>query len=755
MAGDRTAPLGARYGGAARRAARVTVAAGTGFYLFLYGFGSATAATYALFTAVSLAALAHIPGTGRQRAALMLRVAPWCWLLVALGTFLAVRTWSAVAGMLVIGFALAFVAVGGPRAAGAAPGLQLLYILPSFPPYDPGSLGERLGGATVGLVLIAVAEAFLFPDPPPVPYRARAAGAVRLAGVCAGRLAEPPYALDAREAREALEAGAALRPSRVAEADRPAGPGVRDRALSHTGLATRTLLNRLALLPAPPAGREPSAPVRAALAAVARGAAEAAEALEAGADGGVAKRGAVGGGAGGAREDLARARAELVAAARPGLPAAELRRHAAVLEVADAGLAVWTASRIAVEGRAGAAVAAPGRFWYARLPAWRLWWHRLLGHAGRRSVFFQNAVRISLALAAARLVAGVDSLPHGFWALLATLTLTRTTVAETRVTVRRALTGTLVGAVVAALLITVVGTHTDVYAAALPVLMMVAFTVGPVRGIGWAQGGFTVVIAFVFAQLAPATWQLAELRLLEVLTGSAIGAVFGLLAWPRGAHEEMRRSAAVLLRVAAETVVATAAAVAAGGRREPRSTAPGHRSFQHALIMAESAFAQYLSEPRSLASGAAAGAGAPPHMAGAPAEPDWQAALMLGHHTLWGSDRLLLPPPAADGGPPVPVVAPPLERSAAAELLRLGDHVAGRMLLVSASLDPRGDTPPAALPPPDPAVGDAGPGPAGAAPAYYSAVAWYAALLTDLARIGPAGDSSAADGRSAEPARGP
>ncbi|MCZ0984854.1 hypothetical protein O1M54_02460 [Streptomyces diastatochromogenes] len=35
--------------------------------------------------------------------------------------------------MFVVGFALAFSAIGGPRPAGAAPGLQLLYILPSFP----------------------------------------------------------------------------------------------------------------------------------------------------------------------------------------------------------------------------------------------------------------------------------------------------------------------------------------------------------------------------------------------------------------------------------------------------------------------------------------------------------------------------------------------------------------------------------------------------------------------------------------------
>ncbi|HEY9375167.1 MAG TPA: FUSC family protein, partial [Streptomyces sp.] len=175
------ASVPAAYRAAARKAARVTAAAGGGFYLFLYGVDSPTAATYALFGAVALGGLSRIPGTGRQRAAMMLRVTPWCWALITLGTFLAVRTWSAVVGMLIVGFALAFLAVCGPRPAGAAPGLQLLYIMPCFPPYDPGSLDERLGGATVGIGLLILAEAFLFPEPPPLSYGARVAAAAGLA----------------------------------------------------------------------------------------------------------------------------------------------------------------------------------------------------------------------------------------------------------------------------------------------------------------------------------------------------------------------------------------------------------------------------------------------------------------------------------------------------------------------------------------------------------------------------------------------
>ncbi|RSS62695.1 FUSC family protein [Streptomyces sp. WAC06614] len=704
------------YAAAARRSLRVTLAAGAGFYLFLYGFGSTTAATYALFGAVSLAGLSRIPGTGQQRAATLVRVLPVGWLLIVAGTFLAVRTWSAVVGMLVIGFVLAFVAVSGPRPAGAAPGLQLLYILPCFPPYDPGSLDERLLGATVGILLLVLAEYFLFRDPPTLPYEelvARAAGTARR---CVRELTTAPYRLTGPTRQEAGAAAVGLRPMSVAEAERPAGPGVRERALAQTGLGTRTLLARLTQLNAAPPVRGPAperpGPDLDVLRAVERTAAETAARLRRTTN------------AREAQQDLLRARTALAATRdEPPDRVPLLRRDAAVLEIADAALAMSTAADLFVRGRAAVPDPPPARFWYARTSAPQLWWRRLAGHAERRSVYFQNAVRISLALAAARLVAGLDTLPHGFWAMLATLTLTRTTVRETRTTIRVALTGTLVGALVTAGLLALVSTHTTVYALALLPVMLVTFTLGPVKGVGWAQALFTLTVALVFAQLAHATWQLAELRLLDVLIGSAIGAVFGLLAWPRGGQDELRRSAAVLLRGAAEIVVATAESIAVGGQRRTQGP-PGNRSLQHALILTESAYAQFQSEPAEPAEGPGAERDRPVI--------DWQAVVMAGHHTLWGSDRLLAPRP---GG----AAAPALGAAAAAAVTRLGDRVAGRMLLVSAALDPGGDTPEAPVPLRDPTFDGFEAEPDGAPRLYYATAMWLDSLMTDLERISAAG----------------
>lgn len=715
VAGVRGGGLPRAYVVSGRDAVRVTLAAAGGFYLFRYGLDRPVAATYALFGAVALGGLSKIPGNGRQRAATVLRVLPVTWVLVVVGTYLSVRTWSAVVGMLVVGFALAFSAVGGPRVAGAAPGLQLFYILPSFPPYAPATLGDRLAGTTVGLALLVAAETLLFREPGPAPYRERAAAASRTAARFASLLAAPPYTLSDHDLREGRENGEALRSLNVPDAERPAGPGIHERALSHTGMAVRALLNRLALLHVTPE-RPPIPVAEDVLHAVAAVAAASAHCLSSGASPTAAHAELIA-----ARERLATLGPE-PALVGEGATVTErspavMRQQAAVLEVAEAGLALVVASDVAAHGRKAALKQPTSAFWYARARPPVLWWHRVQGHAERKSVFFQNAVRLSLALTAARLVAGVDTLPHGFWAMLATLTLTRTTMDETRSTIRRALTGTLLGALVTAGILTLVGSHTVVYAVVLPAVALIAFTVGPVKGVGWAQALFTVLVALVFAQLAPTTWRLAEFRALDVLVGSAIGAVVGLLAWPRGAHDELRGATAELMRRAAEIVVATSASVAAGATAAVSPAAPGRNSLHHELILAESAYAQFQSEPTFF--GGSRGRPLP--------SVDWQVTLIAVHHTLRGS-TLLLEPPTADVGP-----------AAARSIAALGDRVAGRMLQVSAALDPSGDIPNAPVPLIDARLADLTAQPPGAPLLYYATESWLASLMTDLTRVAHGG----------------
>ncbi|MEU8754694.1 FUSC family protein [Streptomyces chartreusis] len=626
------------------RSVRVTLAASLGFYTFVYGLDEPVLALYALFGPISLGLLSPIPGSGRQRAEVMMKALPVGLGLVTLGTVLAVHTWAAVLGMLVVGFLLAFAAIAGPRPAGAAPGLQLFYILACFPPYEPDTLGLRLAGLTFGVVALVLCELFLLPTPPEPTYRAALAQALATArDTITGDNALSP--------EELREAGARLRLSNTSPAQRPAGPGRAARGLAQAGSAARRLLEQLAHLTemgelrelvrsgarndsvrkSGMGGRDTA--LRTLLPRVVSLLDDTAAALRTGraAPGPQRMDEAI--------DDFQRIRARQAAGPADEVPPAEvLRRQAALLAVAESVRALEISVRVGLDGRRTAPIEPTELFWYTHAATAQLWLRRITGNISLRSVQFHNALRIAVALAAARLVAGSLDLTHGFWVLLAVLTLSRTTVGEAWTAIRQAVTGNLVGAVVAGALLTGLARHTEAYAAILAPAMLIAFALGPLLGIAWAQGLFTLVVATAFAQIAPASWRLAEARIVDVVTGSAIGLLCGMLAWPAGARAEVRRTMAGLLYECGPLIKGTVgmlAAVPAGSVPAPASLPALHR-----LRLAESAYAQFRSEPGSDA-----------HV-----RADWHAVLLTAHHILLGAQWLprfdlptnALPPDAGD-----------------------------------------------------------------------------------------------------------
>lgn len=605
-----------------RRAARVTLIACLLFYGCRYGLGDATLATYALFGTIALGVLAQVPGPPAARARTLLLALPAVWLLVTAGTLLAGNTWFAVVGMLVVGFAVSFSGVGGPRLVGLANGLQLFYILPCFPPYAPDTVLARLTGATLGVLALALAEVTLWPDPAPVHYPRRLAAAVdRLAVFLDGLAdafgggADPRRLADTRAALDAEAEG--VRPSRLPATARPASAGRRDRALRHAGAVLRFATQQShRLLPAAEAGVVD--PDTATLLRAVAGTAHAAGRT-------------LSGGAPPVDVDGVGRAADVFDAERAARHAAEVRHDARLARMrADAvalGLADGVRS-LAVTARVATGHSAPrdtqpgegpGPFWYAHRSTPWLWWRQFALHLTPRSVYFQQALRVAAALAVARLVAGAFDLAHGFWVLLATLTLMRTSAADTRTTLGPALVGTLAGAVAAAGLTAVVH-HPVAYQAALPVSMVVGFGLGPLLGLAWSQGLFTVVVTLVFAQLSPPNWQLAELRFVNVLIGGVVGALIGLLAWPRGGAGELRRAVATCFDTGTGAVEETIAILC--GMGEPRDAI---RPARRALLLAETSYAQYQSERRNAQM----------------ARIDWQATLIAALEMVRGGDALL------------------------------------------------------------------------------------------------------------------
>ncbi len=364
-----------------RRSIQVTCSASIGFYTFLYGLQQPVAALYALFTPIALGLLSTIPGTGRQQAWITLRTLPFGVVFVALGTALAVSTAAAVAGMLIAGFLLSFTVVAGPRTAGPAPGLQLLDILACFPPYAPQTLGARLTGAAVGVVLLSLCQVFVLSGPPATSYRIVLADALETA---AAAVVDPARVSVAR-LRDLSEGMCA----EASPGQRPTGPALGTgpwHRREPRSAGSWTSWRRGARHPctgATPRTDRSSAALRE---RVARTCEDTGAALRAG-----------------ERPPTADALDKAIRQFQAERSAVRLtghrrghRRPAATGGGADTG-------RVDVDRGDGRGLAAGRRtsplrprelFWYADLPTAELWARRIVGNATHRSVWFQNAVRL-------------------------------------------------------------------------------------------------------------------------------------------------------------------------------------------------------------------------------------------------------------------------------------------------------------------------------------------------------------------------
>lgn len=532
---------------AIRRAGRVTIVASSVFSAFSYLIGDRDMATYGIFSAVAMGFLAQLPGPARRQSATLLRALPAAVLLVTAGTLLAGSVWAATVSVLVVGFAIAFARAGGPALTGIAAGLQLFFILACFPPYAPQTLGSRLIGVVAGMGLLAVAERTLWPD------RGRMAYEPLLADAC-DALADELNARDPGTQSKHIRMPAAIDwpteaswPPGLPPAARPSSPSRHDQALKDAG---RYLSFALARLRGLPDGAPPSPAITTLLRSAAAAARSVAQALRAG------------------RPPTTKRLGRAVWSTPPVTDDPDQATVTArYLTVAQAVWGMAVAVRVAlgatIDSGPSSRPERPERFPYAGADPVRLWWRRYAVHLTPRSIYFQGAVRIALALAAARLIAGTLELAHGFWVLLATLTLLRGRAAATGLTLGPAAAGTAAGAAAVAALLVVVGPRPDVYAAITPPIMVIAFAAGALFGLAWGQALFTVLVTLVFTQLEPTGVQIAEVRVLDVIVGALIGVTAGVLAWPRGASAEVRRSAARLMAAAGDEIHITVQSVSA------------------------------------------------------------------------------------------------------------------------------------------------------------------------------------------------
>ncbi|MET7710178.1 FUSC family protein [Micromonospora sp. NPDC005413] len=341
---------------------------------------------------------------------------------------------------------------------------------------------------------------------------------------------------------------------------------------------------------------------------------------------------------------------------RDGSDVPRLCRDATVLALADQVRVFAVGARVATGARLDGEDAYSGLFEYARRGRWTLYWWQFRSHLAPRSAHLHSSLRLAVALAIARVAAGLLQLTHGFWVLLATLTVLRTSAADTRTALRPAVLGTIIGAVVSGGVMLVVD-EPIVYAVVLPVTLMLAFGVGRLLGPVWQQALFTLLLTVVFAQLSPEGWRLAEARLVDVLLGAVIGVLAGVAIWPRGASRDLRHNATGYLAANAYAVEQTVQAMLGGASPPDRALDLVRRQ----MVLVDSSYCQYHLERHD------------PHRQ----QVNWEAVLSAGHHVVPGAESLLRrnPPGCLAGWP----AAAALLRDSAGHLQSVYDDLAGEV----------------------------------------------------------------------------
>ncbi len=166
----------------------------------------------------------------------------------------------------------------------------------------------------------------------------------------------------------------------------------------------------------------------------------------------------------------------------------------------------------------------------------------LSGYLRTGSITVINSVRTGLALALAVVVTMVLPVQNALWVVLGALSVLRSSASSTRTTAVRALTGTVIGFVIGAGLIAVVGVNPVVLWSLLPLATFGSTYVLTVGSFTASQAMFTMQVLIVFNMMRPTGWQIGLVRVEDVLLGALVGLSVSLLLWPGGARVAVQRA---------------------------------------------------------------------------------------------------------------------------------------------------------------------------------------------------------------------
>jgi uncharacterized membrane protein YccC len=621
---------------ALRRAGRTAIVMPAMFAIGDKLIGDPVLATYAAFGSFAMLLLVDFGGPLRERLQAQAALALAGCVLVCLGTLVSQDVWVASVATAALGFAVIFAGVVSSVLAGATTSLLLAFVLPVTLAAPASSVPDRLAGWAMASAGALLAVGLLWPAPARSVLRSAAVSACR---ALAGRLrAEVAYTLSDRDevfvhdrdhaVEQAQEAVDALRRVFLATPYRPTNLSTSARTVVRL-VDELSWLSEIVAQSATPIARNPvdhsACAVKVAAAAVLERGAElleqmggdcselhaamaelshAASGLENSATseltavahaarpaGATTTLGAAGAGAGAS---------ELIASLDPSFRAQELGFAVTTIAhnidlTAAAERRSWVARML---GRQPEGLA--GRFSAAQ--------ERAAAHVDRDSVWLHNSVRGAVGLALAVFVASESGVQHSFWVVLGTLSVLRSNALSTGQTAVSGLSGTVVGFVVGAALLTVIGANATLLWFLLPVAILFAGVAPAAISFAAGQAGFTLTLVFLFNIIQPAGWRVGLLRVEDIALGCAVSLFVGLLFWPRGARASLRRA---LASAYAESAGYLASAVEFGMSRCDRSATSAAAPLEDAYRAAaasrrlDDAFRNYLSErgakPLSLA----------------------------------------------------------------------------------------------------------------------------------------------------------
>ncbi len=556
---------------AALRAIRAAVVVPGLFALTAKGIGNLEMATFAGFGGFATLVMASFGGTRRDKLVAHIGLAVVGSVLLTIGTAVHSSVWPAVVVTLVVGFAVLFAGVIGPNVAAGGTAALLAYVLPAASPGTVEAIPSRLAGWWLASIVGTAAVLLVNTRPGADGVRTAAADLARALArqLDAGLGESESSGIEARDthtgavsaragdARAGCGAGSPESAAEVAHAaaveakhrligtfntgpNRPTGLTAADQALAGlvgilewiTGVLDDCLAEHADLSDQIDVERELFVAATIALRDVA---------------------GIVDGSV-----DCSRSEADLDRLERALDQSVTALRHmdTGTSDYADAVDVSFHARTIGFGARTAIlqAMAVIGRtevdesaYATTALPPARRGLGILaavggitLGHASLRSVWFLNSMRGAVGLAAATAVADLSGVQHGFWVVLGTLSVLRTSAASTGATAVRALAGTVAGFIVGAALILAIGTGSAAMWTALPIVALIAGYAPGIAPFAVGQAAFTVTISVLYNLLVPVGWQVGVLRVQDVAIGCLVSLVVGALFWPRGAGKVVR-----------------------------------------------------------------------------------------------------------------------------------------------------------------------------------------------------------------------